>query len=340
LGDPPGAVIRPWSRHNAAHPNDLVPNYSSIQTPNIALPLRQYGSPFTRHCFCGGNTDVLRHRRQAKAAAIHQRQTDQGAVWGKIIGGVTGFAMGGPLGAVVGAAIGHAAETGGFGQFAQAPDRARAGGWTGRAVFAALPTQREQVFAIGVVVLAAKLAKCDGPVRREEIAAFRRCFRIPPEAVRDIGRLFDQARASADGYQPYADQLGVAFADNRGLLEEVLAALFAIARADGPVNRREQGVLSDIHRGFGLDGMAWSRASGVRPEAAAEDADEDPYAVLGIGRNVSDEAMRAAWRQLVRENHPDGLAGRGVPAEFVARATAKVARINAAWDRIKRERGL
>ena len=42
----------------------------------------------------------------------------------------------------------------------------------------------------------------------------------------------------------------------------------------------------------------------------------------------------------MRENHPDGLAARGVPPEFVRRATEKVAGINAAWDRIKRERGL
>jgi DnaJ like chaperone protein len=50
--------------------------------------------------------------------------------------------------------------------------------------------------------------------------------------------------------------------------------------------------------------------------------------------------VRAAWRQLMRENHPDSLASRGVPPEFIARASDKVARINAAWDRIKRERGL
>ena len=48
----------------------------------------------------------------------------------------------------------------------------------------------------------------------------------------------------------------------------------------------------------------------------------------------------ATWRRLMRENHPDSLAARGVPAEFIARANEKVARINAAWDRIKRERGL
>ena len=52
------------------------------------------------------------------------------------------------------------------------------------------------------------------------------------------------------------------------------------------------------------------------------------------------EAIRAAWKKLMRENHPDSLASRGVPAEFIARASDKVARINAAWDRVKRERGL
>ena len=57
-------------------------------------------------------------------------------------------------------------------------------------------------------------------------------------------------------------------------------------------------------------------------------------------QTTSDEELHAAWRQLMRENHPDSLASRGVPPEFIARASDKVARINAAWDQIKRERGL
>jgi DnaJ like chaperone protein len=68
--------------------------------------------------------------------------------------------------------------------------------------------------------------------------------------------------------------------------------------------------------------------------------DDDPYVVLGAARTATDEELRAAWVRLMRENHPDSLAGRGVPAEFMARASEKVAQINAAWDRIKRERRL
>ncbi len=252
--------------------------------------------------------------------------------WGKIIGGVAGFAMAGPVGAVVGAALGHAADSGAVpnlrAQFGPSPAR-----------LAAMFNRRDQLFAICVVVLSAKLAKCDGQVRREEIDAFKRQFRIPPESVRDIGRLFDQARDSSDGFEEYAVQLGEAFADNRGMLEDVLAALFAIARSDGAVNGRELDFLSRAHRDFGLDQVAWDRARGATPRQPVSD-EPDPYTVLGVARSTGGEEIRATWRRLMRENHPDSLAARGVPAEFIARANDKVARINAAWDRIKRERGL
>ena len=254
--------------------------------------------------------------------------------WGKVVGGVAGLVMGGPFGAVMGAALGHAADQGAIPRIRLAQrfglDPAR---------IAAMLGGRDQIFAVGVVVLSAKLAKCDGAVTRQEIDAFKRQFRIPPAAVRDVGRLFDQARDSPESFEPYARQLGDAFADTRGVLEDVLAALFAIARADHPVNGREMDVLQRIHGGFGLDQLAWDRARGASPRFRPEPPD-DAYIVLGVPRTATDDEVRAAWKGLMRANHPDSLAARGVPAEFIASATDKVAGINAAWDRVKRERGL
>ena len=252
--------------------------------------------------------------------------------WGKLLGGIAGFAVGGPVGAMVGAALGHAADSGqipriSFGDLPVNPAR-----------LASLLGGKQQLFAVGVVVLSAKLAKIDGAVSREEIDAFKRMFRIPPESVRDIGRLFDQARDSAEGWEPYAQQIGESFADNRGLLEDVLGALFVIARADRPLTGSEHEMLRRIHHLFGLDNMAWDQASGTTTKPAV--AADDPYAVLGQERAASDAALRQAWLRLIRENHPDTLASKGVPPDFIARASDKVARINAAWDRIKRERGL
>jgi DnaJ like chaperone protein len=256
--------------------------------------------------------------------------------WGKLFGGVAGFAMGGPVGAVMGAALGHAADTGAVPRMASRgffdPGRFHPAKLT--AMFA----PREHVFAMAVVALSAKLAKCDGPVNRQEIDAFKRHFRIPAGSAREVGRLFDQARDTADDFEPYASQLGQSFSDKRGVLEDVLAGFFGIARADGPVNDKELDFLARTARGFGVDGAGWERARGgaARPQSN----EPDPYAELGISRSATDEAIRAAWKQLMRENHPDSLASRGVPAEFIARATEKTTRINAAWDRVKRERGM
>lgn len=264
--------------------------------------------------------------------------------WGKIIGGMAGFAMGGPFGAVFGAALGHAADSGaisgsfqtsrlGFGPFGRS-----APAWNPAGV-AAMFGQRDQLFAIGVVVLAAKLAKCDSSVNRAEIDAFKRHFRVPPESQRNVGRLFDEARDNPAGFESLADQLGEAFVDNRLMLEDVLVALFAIARSDAPVNNAEAAFLRRVHQGFGLDQTAWDRALDGTPRAQVSDG-PDPYGVLGTSRAATDEELRATWKRLMRENHPDSLAARGVPPAFIASAHDKVARINAAWDRIKRERKL
>lgn len=256
------------------------------------------------------------------------------AVWGKIIGGVAGFAFGGPVGAIAGAALGHAADTGDLGSIGARVGRALP---LDSARFAALLGRREQVFAIAATVLAAKLAKCDGPVNRAEIDAFKRQFRIEDAAVPMVGRLFDQARDDSSGFEPYARQLAESFADNRVALEQVLGALFAIARADGPINGRETDMLTRIGVVFGFDATARDRAA--NPSSLAQ-SEGDPYTVLGVARGATNEAIRAHWKQLMRENHPDQLAARGVPPEFAARATDRVARINAAYDDIKRQRGL
>src|SRR5450432_1396114 len=198
--------------------------------------------------------------------------------WGKIIGGTAGFFVGGPYGAVIGAALGHAADSGSIDNirrpFLQAAGHnpARVAGMFGR---------REEVFAITVTVLAAKLCKCDGSITRLEIDAFKRNFRIPPASARGIGRLFDQARDSSDSFEPYAAQLAEAFDDNRGVLEQVLTSLFNIARADGPLNVREQEFLRRVHRRLVLDQVSWDRAFGEIPRRQMPVETDDPYLELG-----------------------------------------------------------
>ena len=254
--------------------------------------------------------------------------------WGKFIGGMAGFAMGGPVGALFGMAMGHAADQGKLNMFSN---------FTGRALpfdtahLAAMLGRRDQIFAIGVTVLAAKLAKCDGPVSRIEIQAFRTSFAIPEANVAEVGRLFDHARDSAEGFESYANHLGQAFANERGILEQVLGGLYQIARADGRVNQSEADFLRRVAFGFGLDEAAVRRASGG---SVAAPPTEDSYTVLGLKRSATVEEIRIRWKTLVREHHPDVLSSQGASPARVKMASEKVAKINAAYDAIKRERRL
>jgi DnaJ like chaperone protein len=67
---------------------------------------------------------------------------------------------------------------------------------------------------------------------------------------------------------------------------------------------------------------------------------EHPYDVLGVSPDISDADLKVRHLRLVRENHPDALAARGLPPECIAIANRKLAAINAAFDTISAERGL
>ncbi len=61
--------------------------------------------------------------------------------------------------------------------------------------------------------------------------------------------------------------------------------------------------------------------------------------ILGLGPGTPDEEIKAAWRRLARQHHPDALRARGVPDEFARLAERKLAAINEAYDRLRKQRG-
>jgi DnaJ like chaperone protein len=244
-------------------------------------------------------------------------------IWGKIIGGAAGFALGGPLGALIGALAGHAVDR--MSGMGLQPGSGAPGDGT-----------RQVAFTIAVIALGAKMAKADGVVTRDEVAAFKQVFRIPPEEAKNVARVFDLAKKDARGFEPYAQQVARLFRDQPAVLEELLHCLFLIARADGHYHDAEKAYLRSVATIFGFDAAGFARleAEYFGPDKA------DPYTILGVGHDAAPDAIKAAYRRLIRENHPDKLIADGLPEEFVDAATDRMAAINDAYDRVCKQRGI
>jgi DnaJ like chaperone protein len=198
------------------------------------------------------------------------------------------------------------------------------------------PGLRQMAFTIGVIALGAKMAGADGEVSEVEVEAFRNFFRVPPGEERNVERFFNLAKRDVAGFETYARQLAALFPDAPEILENVLEGLFEIARADGPVDAAEAGYLAEVARIFGLSSARFERA-----RAAATGVVEcEPCIILGIDPLATDEQVREAWLRQVKANHPDRLVAQGLPEEAIAVANRKLALINDAYDRLRRERGL
>jgi DnaJ like chaperone protein len=252
-------------------------------------------------------------------------------IWGKIVGGSAGLAIGGPIGGLLGVIAGHAVD-----------HYVLEGRLSSETAPVALrdpkdhPGLRQIGFTIGVIALGAKMAKVDGEVTRDEVEAFRSFFHVPPGEERNVERFFDLAKRDAAGFEPYARQVAALFPDAPEILENVLEGLFDIAKADGKIGAEEAEYLSEVAKIFGLDSNRFERA-----KAAALGVMEcEPCVVLGIDPLATNEQIREAWLRQVRAHHPDRLIAEGLPEEAIAVANRKLALINDAYDRLRRERGL
>ena len=112
----------------------------------------------------------------------------------------------------------------------------------------------------------------------------------------------------------------------------------------GPRSGRKTGEIEFLREVASIFGFDQAKFEQMRATVGAAGQPkfytEDPYKVLGISRGASDADVKKAYRQLVRELHPDQLIAKGLPKEFVSRANDRLAAVNTAYDRIEKQRGM
>lgn len=232
------------------------------------------------------------------------------SVWGKITGIAAGYALAGVPGALVGGLVGH--------------------------VFMDRSGDGDVAFTIALIALAAKMTRADGIVSPVEIDAVHQLLRVPEKERANMERVFRLAQADVAGFDSYARQIADLYKGQPETLEDVLDVLLSIAHADGVLHPAEQQFLEIVADIFGVDGAKFSQISARHGSAGIV----DPYLVLGVSDKASNAEIRAAYHKAVRENHPDQLQARGMPADMLHVATARMAAINEAWKIIREAKGL
>ena len=190
----------------------------------------------------------------------------------------------------------------------------------------------QQVFAIALIILTAKLAKADGQVSKEELIAVKNKLKIPEHEIDQVGKIFNKAKEDSLGYEPYAQQIAQIYRNNLAVLDEVINILFYIAEADGKVSDSEIAMIKNIAIIFGI---SQSQFEGIRESRKSSDK-LNPYIVLGCSSNDDFATVRKKYLQLSKEHHPDILMNKGVPKEVIEESKKKMRAINSAFDQIEK----
>jgi DnaJ like chaperone protein len=232
---------------------------------------------------------------------------------GKIIGGVLGSFIG-PWGTAIGIGIGH--------QFDKGATRVQTAG------------MMMQVAFFGCM---AKMAQADGKITQEEINAVEQIIKqlgYTPQMRTAAIDIFRKAKDDPHTAADYLNQLATTIQYNHQIGMTFIGALHAIAQADGLIHPNEREILLQAERAFRLrTGTIDALLGGGRANNI-----DDAYKVMECTPDMSDDEIKKVYRQKCIDFHPDKLASKGLPDEFMKYAHEQLAKVNEAYDTIKKSR--
>ncbi len=268
---------------------------------------------------------------------------------GKLVGALLGFLLSRrPTGVLLGLILGHLYD--------QYVARGAAGRRTDPAVV------RATFFRTAFSVMG-HVAKADGRVSEQDIAAARQIFRqfnLNEDDTRAAMQFYAEGKAA--GFDLGAALAGLATAC-RGR-EEVLRMFLEIqmraALSGDGLQGAARSTLLRVAETLGIGAMefahletllrlrayggAWSRgpAGSARsgPSQPGKDALAEAYEILELPRTATDAEVKRAYRKLMSLNHPDKLVARGLPESMLEIAKQKTQAIQAAYERIRESRGM
>jgi len=220
---------------------------------------------------------------------------------------------------------------------------------------------RQTSFIKTLFLLMGKLAKADGRVSEAEIAhaeAFMKQLGMTAEHRQEAISLFKQGTKSEFSVDQTIEEFKVNCGGATNLKQLLVMYLLGTALADGQLVEAEQILLRDIAIKLGFSeqsfqqllrmvqaqsqfaGGHYHQQAGGRQAPSAAESLASAYQALGVEKDISDAALKKAYRKLMSEFHPDRLIGQGLPEDMIKVATERSKEVQAAYDLIKKSRAL
>ncbi|MGF1714848.1 co-chaperone DjlA [Photobacterium chitinilyticum] len=278
-------------------------------------------------------------------------------VWGKILGAFFGFLLGGPFGLLLGLFLGHKFDRartniysrGGFGNFGA--DRARS-------------AERQAEFFYAGFAVMGHMAKAKGRVTEEEIrvaSAIMDRMSLHGESRRQAQNAFREGKEDDFPLDETLAKVRMSCAGRADLLQFFIELQIQAAFADGSLHPSERQLLFVIARSLGYSDRQLEQRlhmqeaafrfqqggfnqqyqqQGAFRQAPTKDQLADAYELLGVAESASAQELKRAYRKQMNEHHPDKLAAKGLPPEMMELAKQKTQQLQAAYDLIRKEKGL
>ncbi len=235
----------------------------------------------------------------------------------KWIAGGLGWAVFGPIGGILGFVLGSVFEKGsGLGILEQARGRTTSGD-----------------FAMSLLVLVAAIMKADGKVLKSELDYVKEYFvrsfgeGTAGEAImmlRDILKQDINVREVSNQIRTHLDYSSRL---------QMIHFLFGIANADGNIPPNELNMVSMIAGYLGISSKDFESIKSMFIENT-----DSAYTILEIDRSASEEEIKKAYRNMAMKYHPDKVSYLG--EDFKKVAQEKFQKVNQAYEKIKKERGI
>ncbi|NDL68916.1 co-chaperone DjlA [Vreelandella alkaliphila] len=224
------------------------------------------------------------------------------------------------------------------------------GWWLGRRIKRRLNIARMRIqegFLESIFSVMGCLCQADGKVTDGELSLAEKLFdqmHLQGEQRARARAAFERGRA--DDFNLDAELAAVnRLTQRQPILRQVFlqVQLTAIA-ADGVLHPAEHEMILRVARGVGCSEAevqqieAMLHGAAANSQGSSAEALKDAYQVLGVSEEASDADIKKAYRRLMSQNHPDKLAGKGLPESMREVAQARTSEIGNAYERIRSAR--